>query len=289
MADKILDRLAKILNQAEHAATEAERDAFMTRAQTMATDNAIDLAVARQHTAKKEQREQPEVRRITIGPRGSKGNIKKVLLISAVMNINDVKCNYFHDNTGIVAFGFPSDIDVAEALYASLVVQMTTAGDAFIKSGEYKKETVSTLVRKRSAEREYDYWSGRYKYAYTEKYVTKPVDGRVARASFYDGFRAEITKRLRDAKKAAVAAYDETRPVTVDLGTPVAPSGFDSTPGAALALVAKEVEVRDFYKEKSTAKGSWRGGSSSGHSSTGHTAGRSAGATARLSSQKALA
>lgn len=284
MADKLLDRLAKILNQAENASTDAERDAFMSRAQLMATDNAIDLAVARQHTAKKEQREQPEVRRITLGPRGAKGNAKKVLLASAIMNINDVKCDYFHDSSGIVAYGFPSDIDVSEALYASLVVQMTTAGDAYIKSGEYKSETV-TAMKKTKVGGGYD-WTGRYRNEYDYEYVTKPVDGRVARGSFYDGFRAEITNRLRAAKNEAVAAYDDNH---TDLDVTVTPSGFDSAPGAALALVQKEVEVRDFYKESSRAKGSWKGGSSSGSSSAGRSAGRAAGANARLTSQKALA
>lgn len=275
MADKILDRLAKILNQAENASTDAERDAFMTRAQSMATDNAIDLAVARQHTAKQEQRETPEVRRITLGQRGAKNNAKKVVLYSTIAHQNDVKCDYFHDSTGVVAYGFPSDLDVVDALYASLVVQMTSSADAFIKSGEYKNENMTTLVRKR------DSWGDSW-----SEYVTKPVDGRVARASFYDGFTAEISLRLRTARRDAIAAYDEAH---VDLGVKVPISGFDSAPGAALALVQKEVEVRDFYSEKSRAKGSWKGGSNSGSSNAGRSAGRSAGASARLSSARAIA
>jgi len=286
MADKILDRLAKILNQAENASTEAERDTFMSFAQKISTDNAIDLALARQHTAKKEEREQPEVRNIKVGPRGAKGNAKKVSLLLAIGQSNDLRFNIFHDSSGVVAFGFPSDIDVVEALYASLVTQMVTTGDAFIASGAYKAETVGRYVNVKVGT-EYDYWRGRDVNVYDRQYVKKAVDGRVARSSFYDGFTSEITNRLRAARKEAIAAYDETH--SVDLDVAVAPSGFDSAPGAALVLVQKEVEVRDFYKERSTARGSWKGSSGSGHSTSGSSAGRSAGASARLSSNKALA
>lgn len=284
MADKILDRLAKILNQAENAATDAERDAFMSKAQEMATTNAIDLAVARQHTAKQEQREQPEVRTIRLGAKGTRLLAKRVTLISTIGYANDVKFNIYHDSTAVIAFGFPSDIDVVEALYASLVTQMTTAGDAYLASGEYKNETV-TALKKTKVDSYYDVWTGKNRNEYDYEYVTKPVDGRVARASFYDGFTSEIRKRLQAARADAVAAYE----AEVDLDVTVKPSGFDSAPGAAVALLQKEVEVRDFYKEKSTARGSWRGGSSSGHSRAGSEAGRAAGRSARLSSHKALA
>lgn len=275
MSDKITNLVAKLLNQAENAATEEEANTFMAKAQALATDHSVDLAIARQVTAKAEQREQPEVRRISLGQRGAKGNARLISLFSSIASVNDVRLNIYHDSSGVVAFGFPSDIDMTEALYNSLAVQMVTAGDAYIKAGTYKEEVVGRYVRKRDA------WG----YMDTE-YVVKPVDGRVARGSFYEGFSSRISQRLREAKKEAVATYDERHEADVDVT--VKPSGFDSAPGAALALVQKEVEVRDFYKENSTAKGTWRGGSSSSHSSHGSNAGRAAGNSARLSSSKAL-
>ena len=271
MADKILDRLSKILKQAENASTEAEAHAFMQKAQEIATVNAIDLAIARQHTAKQEQREQPEARWIKTGPRGTKLLAKRVSLAIDIARNNDVKCNIAHDSTGIQCFGFPSDIDVVEALFASLLVQMIQAGDEYVSSKAYVGETYWGYTR--------DSWG-------YETYGEKKVDGRVARASFYDGFTTRIRERLREARKAAVASYDADH--GIDLDTQVKPSGFDSAPGAALALVAKEVEVRDFYKEKSNARGSWKGSSTQGHSNGARSAGHAAGGRARLSSQKAL-
>lgn len=286
MADKITVLVAKLLNQAENAATEAEASTFMAKAQTLATDHSVDLAIARQVTAKAEQREQPEVRNISVGPRGAKGNAKKVRLISAIAGVNSVTLNIFHDSHGVIAYGFPSDIDMVEALYNSLVVQMTSAGDAYIKSGEYKKET-TTVVRKVKVGQYYTFQGWRNEY--DREVVTKPVDGRVARASFYDGFTSRIRHRLQMAANEAIETYDARHQEEVTDESGVKPVGFDSAPGAALALVQKEVEVRDFYKAKSTARGSWRGGSSSGHSSHGTSAGRAAGDRARLSSTKALA
>lgn len=276
---KTLDRIGLLLNQAENTDNPEEAAAFMEKAQKLATIAAVDLEVARRRQADKTKREEPEQRKVNVAEftrseYGYRGKVQAnaaefVFLFNAIASPNDVEINIAHNSTYVNAFGFPSDIDVCEALFASLKVQMVAAADAEIKKGDYKKETV-----RRWSNAKYDY-------------VEKPLDGRVFRTRFYQAFTAEIARRLRKARAEALTAAKDTTfdlDVTDEQGTHV-----ESTSGA-LVLVSKGVEVSDFYKRTSTAKGTYRGGSgrSTAYSSTASSAGTAAGQRARLGGEKGI-
>ncbi|RZU36001.1 uncharacterized protein DUF2786 [Streptomyces sp. BK022] len=275
MSDKMLDKLAKILNQAENASTPEEAATFMKKAQALATLTSIDLAVARQHTAKREQREQPTHKTITIGQPRKNNNARLVNLFIAIADQNDVKVNIAMNSTFVIAFGMPSDIEVVEALYASLLYQMTEAANAWLKLGEYKKETVLRRVTKRDA------W-GPYK-----DLVERPMDGRTARANFYEAFTNRISSRLWEARQEALEKVKKnvyTLPTTGENGVE-----YEVEVSAALVLKEKSDEVKDYYEKASTAKGSWKGAGSTAHTSTtARRAGDEAGQSARLGSAKAI-
>jgi hypothetical protein len=275
MSDRMLDKLAKLLNQAENASTPGEAAAFMKKAQALATLTSIDLAVARQHTAKKEQREQPTHKTITIGQPRRNNNARLVNLFLAVADNNDVKCNIAKNSTYVIAFGMPSDIEVVEVLYASLLFQMTEAASAWLRTGEYKKEIALRQVTKR------DDW-GPYKVL-----VERPMDGRTARANFYDAVTQRISSRLWTARKDALEAAKENTYTVPTMGE----NGveYEIEVSAELVLVDKRKEVGDYYAQKSTAKGSWKGASSASNcSGSARRAGDNAGQSARLGSAKAI-
>jgi hypothetical protein len=273
MADKMLDKIAALLKKAETTDIEAEADAYLTQAQTLATRYSVDLAVARQHTAKREQREQPTKVVINIGKQGGKSLKAYVGLFLRIAETQGVVCNIAHNSTYVVAFGMPSDIEVTEILYGSLVTQMVTSAETYLKSGDYKQEMVGRYVKRRST----------YGWGYDEVYVEKPIDGRVARANFYQAFRSRVGFRLSAAAVAAKAA------MSADLHLVLDPeSGQEESIGTDMVLARKDVEVRDFYKSTSTAKGSWSGAATSGYSSRAANAGDSAGRSARLGGQMAL-
>ena len=260
---KILDKISKVLNQAENASTPEEAAAFMEMAQKMASMHAIDLAVARQQTAKREQREQPVQKRVTLGTAGQRSLKDYVSLFCAITRANDIKINIAHNSVYVILFGMPSDIEVAEALFNSLVVQMVSSSEEYLASGEYKKETYLAQVRVRNA------WG-----FHETDYVEKTMDGRVARRNFYEGFVYSIGDRLNKARKEAIAES-----VAVEV---------EST-GTELVLAAKTAEVESFYSSTSNARGSYRGRSGGAYSSSSRSAGHSAGSNARLSSQGSLA
>ncbi|KAA8967499.1 DUF2786 domain-containing protein [Mycobacterium sp.] len=177
--DKMLARIAALLRQAESTDYAHEAEAFMAAAQRLATTASIDLAVARAHASTRTPNQAPVQRTITIGAAGSKGLRTYVQLFVVIAAANDVRCDVASNSTFVYAYGFAEDIDASHALYASLVVQMVRASDAYIASGAHK-----------------------------------PTPTITARLNFQLAFGARIGQRLAEAREQArqEATKDRGRP-----------------------------------------------------------------------------
>jgi hypothetical protein len=137
----MVDRLAKILNQAERAEEGSpEREAFMERAMALSQAHSIDLAVARAHTVKKERLEVPEKRDFKVGQFSGRGAEQKnahfVDLMIAICDANDIEVTISGSRTFVFGHGMPSDLDMAERFFALLSVQMVQEADAGLKRGD---------------------------------------------------------------------------------------------------------------------------------------------------------
>ncbi|MFI6042156.1 DUF2786 domain-containing protein [Nocardia sp. NPDC051321] len=260
--ERMLTRIGGLLRQAESTDNEHEAEAFLAAAQRLATRSSIDLTVARAHIAGRERRPTPIQRIVPIGEPGKRGLRTYVQLFVAIAHANDVRCDVARTSTQVYAYGFDSDIDTCEALYASLLVQMVRASDQYIKSGQYRSATVEKVVTEKR-------WGRR-----VQRRVQAPVAGVTARLNFQMAFAARIGQRL-----AAVKAEVEAEVVPGD-------SAGTST---ALALRNKEIELTDFYTSTSEARGTWRGPqASAGHSAAARRAGDRAGKAARLGTSPEL-
>jgi len=238
--NKMLSRIAALLRQAEGTANPHEAEAFMAAAQRLATTTSIDLAVARQHSAARNAATVPTQRVIAMGEAGTKGLRAYVALFAAIAGANDVKCDVTSNNTTVYAFGFSEDIDTTHTLYASLVVQMVRACDAYLATGDHL-----------------------------------PTPKVTARLNFHLAFASRIGQRLADARDEARQEALQQDPA--------------ASPGTALALRNKEIEVLDAYQQASRARGSWRGARvKSGYSARARHAGDRAGREARLSASPEL-
>ncbi len=269
MSDKDLTRIAALLRKAEGTDNEHEADAYLQAAQRLATLASVDLAVARSHTTRSERREIPTQRSIVIGESGKRGLRTYVQLFLAIGRANNLTCDIARDSSRVYAFGFASDIDMVETLYASLVVQMVRASDCYIKSGDHLNEMVSKQVRVERLG-----WDGRWRagYATTER----PVHATTARINFQQAFGVRVGDRLQQARRAAEEQV---------LAEPVAPAQT----GVALVLRDRELELADHYRAQSTARGSWGGNRApSGYSERASRAGDRAGRVARLGAEQAI-
>lgn len=235
----MLARIAALLRQAEGTDNPHEAEAFMAAAQRLATATAIDLAVARSHTVKREAVQTPTQRTITIGEPGTRGLRTYVQLFAVIAHANDVQCDVANNSSYLYAYGFQEDLDASHALYASLVVQMVKECDGYLATGAHR-----------------------------------PTPTITARLNFQLAFGARIGQRLTEAREAARAE---------------AVRNAENSPGTALALRNKEIELRDHYRSVSKARGTWRAArADAGYSSSARRAGDRAGRRARLGASPEL-
>lgn len=204
---KMLDRVSKLLNQAENAGTPEEAETFMAKAQEMATINGIDLAIARMHQAKKEKASEPEQRRVQINPHTRRFFRKQFIeLAFAIAEVNDIEYLIGGSDTTLNCFGFPEDIDMLEALFAHLAVQMVVEADEALKRGEHREvRRVKVTEREEIAwgDRNWGGWNGKSQY-----YDDNP-DDEVYVSQISDMSEEEFAAREQEAFQAARAAYEE--------------------------------------------------------------------------------
>jgi hypothetical protein len=258
MSTTTIDRIGALLAKAEATDNEHERDAFMSKAQEMSTLCQIDLEMARNRQADKTKREAPVKEYAHLLDHEIKTLRQHFVdLAYHCANNNNVKMLYWPNSKTLAVnlFGFPSDIEVMRLLFTSLSVQMIAAADAYIKTKAYKGDTYTTE----------DGWG---------YYIQKPVDARVARNQFYQAFKSEVGKRLREARKAV-----EDSNVQTDSG--------DTTTGA-LVLVSRTREVSDFFQANSGKVSHASSNARIHRGGNAGAAGAAAGAAARLSSSKGI-
>ncbi len=255
--DKLLTRISGLLRQAEGTDNVHEAEAFLAAAQRIATASSIDLALRSCSV--------PITRQVAIGTAGKRGLRTYVQLFVQIARANELTCDVAANSTYVIAYGFESDLDAVEALYASLVVQMVAASDAYLKSGAYRNETAQQVVT-----RDVGPWRRR-------TVESKPLSPITARLNFQSAFAERIGARLMQAR-------DAQRRAALDAET--AAGGSSST---ALALRHKEIEVADHYRRESTARGTWRAArANAGYSSAARAAGDRAGRRAKLGPDREL-
>lgn len=265
--DKLLTRIGGLLRQAEGTDNEHEAQAFLAAAQRLATASSIDLAVARDHDPALRKRQTPLSRQIVIGTAGKRGLRTYVQLFVHIGRANDLTCDVASNSTYVIAYGYEADIDAVETLYASLVVQMVAASDAYLKSGAYKQETAQQVVT-----RDYGPWRRRV----VEEKALSPI---TARLNFQSAFAERIGARLLEARDQQ---RDEAVRAEADAG-----SAGSTPPSTAVALRNKELEVTDFHRRESTARGSWRPSrATAGYSSAARRAGDHAGRRAKIGADR---
>ena len=103
----------------------------------------------------------------------------------------------------------------------------------------------------------------------------RPTPTITARINFQLAFGARVGQRLTEAREQAQA--EATR-------------GPSAIPGTAIALREKDLELKDYYRQTSRARGTWRATSATaGYSSAARRAGDRAGRRARLGGESELA
>jgi hypothetical protein len=110
--------------------------------------------------------------------------------------------------------------------------------------------------------------------SYISSGAHRPTPTITARLNFQLAFGARVGQRLQQARDEAQREATKRR----------------DRPGTAIALRDKDIELRDFYRDTSRARGTWRATSATaGYSSAARRAGDRAGRNARLGHSPELA
>lgn len=248
---KMLDKIAKLLAQAEGTNNADEAAAFTEMAQKLATMYAVDLEIARYRAANKDAREELTTRRVSVGEPGRqhKNRFWSDLAL-AIAAANDIRCTIAGDNSAIWAYGYPSDIDVLERLFASLNVQMVDGANRALRDGEHKK---------------------------------LGVHGRTFRPNFYDGFVREMGMRLFTARAdALIERKRQDEEIAARFVATAADEPEETTMTGALVMVKKSEAVSDYYNKTNNARGSYRSYGATTRNSAAAGMGRAAARNASL-------
>ncbi len=280
-----LSLIADLLARAERSDSPAEREISLARAQKEAARHGISLAEASYANRAAASAPEPEERTIEIGRPRSPGLRTFTSLFLAVARANDLQCLVARNGSRVFAHGMPSDIDMAETIYASLLVQMEADAQRWLDSGAYLRERRFDIIG-----------DGR-----------RAPDAGVARRSFRLGFVSRTSELLAAASQEArreALAEAEARELAAGVGAAGAGAGAASGVGAgavsgagaargsgaltstALALRAKEKAVDEFHQRIITEqkiRSTYRGRATGNVSLGGYHAGRAAAERAHAS------
>lgn len=251
-ADGITDKVGKLLTHAEKAGTPEEQKTYIEKAESLAAEHSINLALLRKRQADANDpegvRDKPttgSLYSLMALPSTTYRNLA-VHLSASVCDAHGVKSVIRGKSNYITFFGFPEDITLTELMMTRVTPMMFEAADEYLKSPEHKMTGVASVS---------------------------------ARITFCKNFAYEVGNRLKEAVAQTETRMQETLAIT------------DGSTSTEIALREKQVEVADYaaYEFKRMGvRGSWKGSNTSNWSGTAAMAGKSAAQSADLFGRKEL-
>jgi putative metallohydrolase (TIGR04338 family) len=250
-ADGITDKVNKLLLHADKAGTDEERRTYIEKAEGLAAEHSINLALIR----KKQADADGHGDRPTTGglfslhalPNTTYRNLA-VELGSAIARAHGAECSIRGKSAYITFYGFPEDVYLTELMLTRITPMMFEESDRYLKSPEHRYSGAASVS---------------------------------ARITFCQNFAWEVGRRLREAVQQTEREVVETLALT---------DGNAAT-STELALREKAIEVQDYVAhefKRQGVKGSWKGSRTSNWSGGAADAGRSAAQNANLYGRKEL-
>lgn len=251
-ADGITDKVGKLLTHADKAGTDEERRTYIEKAEGLAAEHSINLALIRKKQADADggERERPITGAqfpFTALPSTTYRNLA-VELGSAIGRAHGTQCTIRGKSQWITFYGFPEDVLLTELMLTRVTPMMFEEADRYLKTPEHKESGVATVS---------------------------------ARITFCQTFAREVGRRLKEAVRQTEKEMVEVLAIT---------DGNAST-STSLALREKEVEVHDYVAhefKRQGVKGSWKGSNTGSWSSGAANAGQAAAQNANLYGRKEL-
>ena len=251
-ADGITDKVGKLLTHADKAGTPEEQKTYLEKAESLAAEHSINLALMRKRQA--DANDPDGVRdRPTTGSLYSLGALPSTTyrnlaaeLGSAICNAHGARSTIRGKSMYMTFYGFPEDIQLTELMLTRVTPMMFEAADEYLKSPQHKVSGVASVS---------------------------------ARITFCQNFAYEVGKRLKEAVAQTETRVKETLAIT------------DGSTSTEIALREKEIEVLDYvaYEFKRIGvRGSWKGSNTSRWSAGAAVAGQNSAREANLFGRKEI-
>lgn len=239
-SDPALRRVGALLAKATATQSEAEAQAYLSKATIIAAKHSVDLAVAALDLqGQGAGRPEPTHRMVTVGRPGAQSNKMLVELFVRLARNFGIAVDIGPRSTYLLAYGLPIDLDHLEAIFAAATAVMITQAGDHVRTGQWRGQQYAARDR-----------DGRV--------VTRPVTARVARNAFYIGF----IERVSAGAVGSGGHGGRDRNATPAAGQP------DAT-RQELALRHKEVMIRDYHRRTTRARGTWRGSATTAGAAAG--------------------
>jgi hypothetical protein len=248
--DGITDKVGKLLTHADKAATDEERRVYIEKAEAMASEHAVNLALIRKKQADAESggdRDSPitgTMFPLTALPSVTYRNLA-VELGSSIGRAHGAHCTIRGKSMYMTFYGFPEDVHLTELMINRVTPMMFEEADRYLKSEEHRVSGTAAIS---------------------------------ARITFCQNFAWEVGRRLREAVKQTEKKMVEITDGKTGVSTEL-----------VMREKAVEVRDYVAYEfKRQGVKGSWQGSSTSNWNGGAADAGKSAAQNANLYGRKEL-
>jgi hypothetical protein len=247
--DGITDKVSKLLTHADKAGNDEERRTYLEKAEGLAAEHSVNLALIRKKQADAEdtgERDRPitgEMLSLTALPSVTYRNLA-VELGYAIARAHGAQCTIRGKSSYMTFYGFPEDVHLTELMINRVTPMMFEEADRYLRSTEHRLSGIASIS---------------------------------ARITFCQYFSREVGNRLRRAVKQT---EKEMMALT---------DGSATSTELALREKAVEVAdyvAHEFRRQG--VRGSWKGSNTSNWSGGAADAGRSAAQNANLYGRKEL-
>lgn len=248
--DGMIDKVAKLMSHAEGASTPEEKMAFIEKAEALASEHAINLAMLRKRQADdKGDRDRPtesKMYSLRMLPSATYRKLTVTLGTCIIMAHGGASAIYGGGDY-MIFYGFPEDIELTELMLTRITPMMFEAADEHVTSVEFHL----TGVAKQS--------------------------GRI---EFCNSFAYEINRRLREVVKATARRMEEEQLAIGD--------GEFSTAIVLRDKELEVADYVAYEFKRKGVKGTFKGSRSSTLSGTATEAGRAAAREVNLYGRKEI-
>lgn len=185
--DSVTDKVGKLLTHADKAGTDEERRTYLEKAEGLAAEHSINLALIRKKQADGEgHRDRPitgSMFSLLALPNTTYRNLA-VDLGASIARAHDTHCTIRGKSAYITFYGFSEDVHLTELMLTRLTPMMFQECDRYLRSPQHKQSGVATVS---------------------------------ARITFCQNFSFEIQERLKKAVKQTQTHMEETLAVGTEL------------------------------------------------------------------------